>query len=162
MDAVEFFFSANPGEPTRPLAKVASGGEASRLLLALKRGLVDLDDCPSYILDEADSGVSGAVAEVVGQMVADVARRRQVLCITHLPQVAAYADAHLRIEKTEEAGRTQSRVVALAPGVARTQELARMLSGVTVTREALGAAEALLRSAHRSRTPKSTRTRRIA
>ncbi|HYH96741.1 DNA repair protein RecN [Hyalangium sp.] len=150
MDEVEFFFSANPGEPPRPLAKVASGGEASRLLLALKRALADSDGCGCYVLDEADSGVSGAIADVVGRMIKEVSGYRQVLCITHLPQVAAYADAHLLIRKGHKGERTVSEVVPLAAGAQRTQELARMLSGVEVTREALGAAEALVRSALRA------------
>ncbi|SEL67560.1 DNA replication and repair protein RecN [Stigmatella aurantiaca] len=149
-DEVEFFFSANPGEPPRALAKVASGGEASRLLLALKRALADSDGCGSYVLDEADSGVSGAIADVVGRMMKEVSGHRQVLCITHLPQVAAYADAHLLIRKGLKAERTVSEVVPLAAGDERTRELARMLSGVEVTREAMGAAEALVRSAHRA------------
>ena len=149
-DEVEFFFSANPGEPPRPLGKVASGGEASRLLLALKRALADSDGCGCYVLDEADAGVSGAIADVVGRMIKEVSGYRQVLCITHLPQVAAYADAHLLIRKGLKRDRTVSEVVPLAAGEARTQELARMLSGVEVTREALGAAEALVRSANRA------------
>ncbi|MBN9687038.1 MULTISPECIES: DNA repair protein RecN [unclassified Corallococcus] len=150
LDEVEFFFSANPGEPARPLAKVASGGEASRLLLALKRALADSDACGCYILDEADAGVSGAIADVVGRMIREVSSHRQVLCITHLPQVAAYADAHLLIKKSVKGERTVSQVLPLSAGAERTQELARMMSGVEVTREALGAAEALVRSAHRA------------
>lgn len=149
-DEAELLFSANPGEPPRPLAKVASGGEASRLLLALRRALSGSDLGGCYVLDEADAGVSGAVAEVVGRMIKDVSTRRQVLCITHLPQVAAYADTHLLIEKDAECGRTFSRVLTLCGSAERTRELARMLSGVEVTREALGAAEALIRSACRS------------
>jgi DNA repair protein RecN (Recombination protein N) len=149
-DRIEFLFSANPGEPPRPLEKVASGGEASRLLLAMKRVLAGSDGCGCYVLDEADSGVSGGVAEVVGRMIKDVSAHRQVLCITHLPQVAAYADAHLSIRKHQGKDRTVSRVVPLHPGEERTRELARMLSGVEITREAMGAAEALVRSANRS------------
>ena len=156
MDEVEFFFSANPGEPARPLARVASGGEASRLLLALKRALADSDACGCYILDEADAGVSGAIADVVGRMIREVSSHRQVLCITHLPQVAAYADAHLLIRKSVKGERTVSQVLSLSAGAERTQELARMMSGVEVTREALGAAEALVRSAHRA-TPRARR-----
>ncbi|MBZ4416769.1 DNA repair protein RecN [Myxococcus sp. RHSTA-1-4] len=159
-DEVEFFFSANPGEPPRPLAKVASGGEASRLLLALKRALADSDGCGCYVLDEADAGVSGAIADVVGRMIKEVSSHRQVLCITHLPQVAAYADAHLLIRKGLKAERTVSEVVVLEAGAERTRELARMMSGVEVTREALGAAEALVRSAHRALGAPTPRARR--
>ncbi|MBM7118013.1 DNA repair protein RecN [Archangium primigenium] len=157
LDEVEFFFSANPGEPARSLAKVASGGEASRLLLALKRALADSDGCGCYILDEADAGVSGAIADVVGRMIKDVSTHRQVLCITHLPQVAAYSDAHLLIRKGLKGERTVSEVVALEAGAERTQELARMMSGVEVSREALSAAEALVRSASRASTNPRTR-----
>ncbi len=148
-DRVELFFSANPGEPARPLAKVASGGEASRVMLALKRALAGSDECACYVLDEADAGVGGAVADVVGRMIKEVSAHRQVLCITHLPQVAAHADAHLLILKEERKGRTQSRVQPL-DGEGRRLELARMLSGVEVSKEALSAAEALMRSAVRS------------
>ncbi|RYZ34879.1 MAG: DNA repair protein RecN, partial [Myxococcaceae bacterium] len=106
--------------------------------------------CGCYVLDEADAGVSGAIADVVGRMIREVSSHRQVLCITHLPQVAAYADAHLLIRKSVRGERTVSQVVPLAAGAERTQELARMMSGMEVTREALGAAEALVRSAHRA------------
>jgi DNA repair protein RecN (Recombination protein N) len=158
-DRVELFFTANAGEPLRPLAKVASGGEASRLLLALRRALAGADAGGCCVLDEADAGVSGAVAEVVGRMIKEVSAHRQVLCITHLPQVAAYADAHLRIEKEERAGRTHSRIHPLGEGD-RTKELARMLSGVEVTPEALGAAEALIRLARRATDAPAVRAKR--
>lgn len=148
-DAVEFFFSANPGEAPKPIAKVASGGEASRVLLAVKRALAGQDHCSAYVLDEADSGVSGAVAEVVGRLIKEVSEHRQVLCITHLPQVAVYAEQHLLIRKEQSKTRTRSSVVPLATAQERTYELARMLSGVELTREAQAAAEALVRSATR-------------
>ena len=168
-DEVEFLFSANPGEPVRPLARVASGGEASRLWLALKRTSMARgapDEAATVVLDEADAGVSGAVADVVGRMVRAVAAGRQVLCITHLPQVAAHADAHLVVEKTSSRGRTWSSVRVLDEGTARIRELARMMSGAIVTTEALAAAEALVRAARDPATPVSvrgvSRARRVA
>jgi DNA repair protein RecN (Recombination protein N) len=166
-DEVEFLFSANPGEPARPLAKVASGGEASRLWLALKRTSMAQgpDEAGTVVLDEADAGVSGAVADVVGRMVRAVAAGRQVLCITHLPQVAAHADQHLVVEKTSSRGRTWSSVRVLDTGGPRTRELARMMSGAIVTSEALAAAEALVRAARESTSPGAarsvSRTRRV-
>ncbi len=149
-DAVELLFSANPGEPLKPLAKVASGGEASRVMLGIKAALAESDECGCTVFDEADAGVGGAVADVVGRLIKEVSRHRQVLCITHLPQVAAHADAHLKVEKTEGRGRTHAHVRVLAESDARAGELARMLSGVEITSEALGAAQALLRSANRT------------
>lgn len=148
-DAVELLFSANVGEPLRPLARVASGGEASRVMLAIKAALAESDECGCTVFDEADAGVGGAVADVVGRLIKEVSRHRQVLCITHLPQVAAHADAHLKVEKTDRKGRTHASVSLLSASEDRAGELARMLSGVEVTREALSAAEALLRSANR-------------
>jgi DNA repair protein RecN (Recombination protein N) len=165
-DEVHFRFSANAGEPLRPLEKVASGGEASRLLLALKRALATSDPCGTYVLDEADAGVSGGTAEVVARMLKDVSRHRQVLCITHLPQVAAHADAHLVVEKTSSRGRTWSSVRSLEDGSPRTRELARMMSGAIVTSEALAAAEALVRAARAAGQAPTVRTvsraRRVA
>jgi len=168
-DEVEFLFSANPGEPVRPLARVASGGEASRLWLALKRTSMACggpEEAATVVLDEADAGVSGAVADVVGRMVRAVASGRQVLCITHLPQVAAHADAHLLVEKTSSRGRTWSSVRVLDAGAPRTRELARMMSGAIVSSEALAAAEALVRAARESdaspSVPKVSRARRVA
>ena len=157
-DATQLLFSANAGEPPRALVKVASGGEASRVMLAIKSVLAGTDGCVCSVFDEADAGVGGAVADAVGRLIKEVSTHRQVLCITHLPQVAAHADVHLRIEKGEARGRTRSVVKVLDSGEPRTREVARMLSGVEVTREALGAAEALLRSA--SRAVKSVRGRK--
>jgi DNA repair protein RecN (Recombination protein N) len=138
---------------------VASGGEASRVMLAIKAALAGSDACVCSVFDEADAGIGGAVADVVGRLIKDISAHRQVLCITHLPQVAAHADAHLRIEKGEARGRTRSVVHVLQGGEERALELARMLSGVEVTREALGAAEALLRSATRHLRPMRARKR---
>jgi DNA repair protein RecN (Recombination protein N) len=161
-DSIQFLFSANPGEALRALAKVASGGEASRIMLAMKAALAGSDAALCSVFDEADAGIGGAVADVVGRLIKDISAHRQVLCITHLPQVAAHARAHLKIEKGELKGRTRSTVQVLEPGAARTRELARMLSGIEVTREALAAAEALTRSAQRRIKPVATRERRIA
>ncbi|MGZ6029505.1 MAG: DNA repair protein RecN, partial [Myxococcaceae bacterium] len=168
-DEVEFLFGANPGEPVRPLSRVASGGEASRLWLALKRTSMAQggpEEAGTVVLDEADAGVSGAVADVVGRMVRAVAAGRQVLCITHLPQVAAHADAHLVVEKTSSRGRTWSSVRSLEDGSPRTRELARMMSGAIVTSEALAAAEALVRAARAAGPVPTARTvsraRRVA
>ena len=150
MDEVELLFSANPGEASQSLADVASGGEASRVLLALKRAVSQSDPCGCYVLDEADGGLGGAAAEVVGRMIKEVSAGYQVLCVTHLAQVAAYADQHLLVVKRERAGRSSSTVTALDDRQARAGELARILSGVDISREALGAAEALIRSAARA------------
>ncbi len=131
-ERAELGFSPNPGEPMRPLAKTASGGELSRVLLAFKRVLSERDLVASYVFDEVDSGVGGAVAEVLGRKLAAVARERQVLCITHLPQVAAYGARHWHVRKANLDGRTVSRLVELAePEVV--EELARMLGGVEIT-----------------------------
>jgi len=148
-DAVELWFSANPGEPARPLHKVASGGEASRLMLALRSALADEDAC-TCVFDEADAGVGGAVADAVGRLLREVSQSRQVLCVTHLPQVAAHADQHLRIEKGTSRGRTRSVVSVLSEPQARERELARMLSGVEISQQAVGAAQALLQAARRA------------
>jgi DNA repair protein RecN (Recombination protein N) len=160
LDAVEFWFTANAGEPLRALEKIVSGGEASRLMLALRSSLSD--DAPgTCVFDEADAGVGGAVADAVGRLLGDLSRKCQVLCVTHLPQVAAHADHHLYVTKQELQGRTRSRVTSL-DGPAREKELARMLSGVEVSKEAMGAAQALLSRAreqsNRSLRRKKTRS----
>ena len=142
-DSVEFFFSANPGEDPRPLARIASGGELSRIMLAIKSVALEEADAPTVIFDEVDAGVGGAVAEVVGRKLATLARHRQVLCITHLPQIAAFADHHFAVEKMTAKGRTRSKVRKLGPDE-RGEEIARMLGGVKVTAEARKHAEQLL------------------
>jgi DNA repair protein RecN (Recombination protein N) len=144
IDRVEFLIAPNRGEEPRPLRKIASGGELSRSLLALKRVLAGSGPAGLYVFDEVDAGVGGAVAEVIGRAIADVAQHRQVLCVTHLPQIAALADAHFVIEKSESKGRTKATLRKLADGAARVDEIARMIGGVTVGKAARKAAEELL------------------
>ena len=144
LDHVEFLIAPNPGEPPKPLRQIASGGELSRALLAIKRVLAAQGPRGLYVFDEVDSGVGGAVAESIARKLAEVAQAHQVLCITHLPQIAAYADGHFHVRKaTGTDGRTTSSVAALDPD-ARREELARMLGGIEVGDAARAAAEALL------------------
>ncbi len=132
VDQAEFLFSGNAGEDARPLARIASGGELSRTMLALKVVLAATDAVPVLVFDEVDVGIGGKAADTVGKKLRQVARTRQVLCVTHLPQIAAYADQHFRVEKREEDGRTATTVAALVRGD-RVREVARMLGGETVT-----------------------------
>jgi len=145
-EEAEFFFCANPGEPPRPLVKAASGGELSRVLLSLKRVLAHADPVGIWVFDEVDAGISGATALVVGQMLRQIARERQVLCVTHLPQVAAHADVHLHVSKEVRGARTWGRVELLEEGEERQRSLARMLSGSDERPAALAAAAELLES----------------
>jgi DNA repair protein RecN (Recombination protein N) len=143
IDRVEFLIAPNRGEEPRPLRKIASGGELSRALLALKRVLADEGPAGTYVFDEVDAGVGGAVAEVIGHAIADVARHRQVVCITHLPQIAALADAHYVVDKAEAKGRTQASVRRLSRPE-RVDELARMIGGIKVGDAARRAAAEML------------------
>ncbi len=142
IDRVEFLFSANAGEPPKPLAKVASGGELSRVMLALKSILADVDNVPVLIFDEVDAGVGGKTAESVGRKLLNVSAQHQILCITHLPQIASLASHHLRIEKVQKNARVHVAVYELS-GAGRKEEIARMLSG-TVTEISRRHAEELL------------------
>ncbi len=142
-DRVELMLCANRGEEPKPLSKVASGGELSRIMLALKLVLRRADPVATYVFDEVDAGIGGGTAEVVGQKIRAVAAHRQVLCVTHLPQIAALADRHFRVSKSEVEGRTET-AVALLSAAARRDELARMLGGLTITAEARAHAEAML------------------
>jgi len=141
-ERVEFLFSPNPGEIPRPLARIASGGELSRLMLAIKQVLPD-SDVPTLVFDEVDTGIGGATSELVGRKLKNVASRQQVLCITHLPQVAVFADQQLRVEKMVSDGRTATRITELNHSE-RTREVARMLAGATVTDSALKHAAEML------------------
>ncbi len=137
-DRVEFLVAPNPGEGLKPLAKIASGGETSRLMLALKNTLANADQIPSLVFDEIDQGIGGRVGGVVGQKLWHLGREHQVLCITHLPQLAAFGDQHYRVQKIVHNSRTSSEVTLL-DGDDRLLELAQMLGEVT---------EGTLRSAH--------------
>jgi DNA repair protein RecN (Recombination protein N) len=150
IDRVEFLIAPNPGVEPRPLRRIASGGELSRALLALKRALADGGPAGLYVFDEVDAGVGGAVAERIGRAIADVARHRQVLCITHLASIAAFAKAHFVVDKQEKAGLATTRVARVA-GKERLSELARMLAGANVSPAARKAAEEMLKAAHGSR-----------
>ena len=145
-DTVEFMFSANPGEPLKPLAKVASGGELSRVMLALKTILAESDQVPVLIFDEVDAGVGGAVAEVMGKRLRDLGRHHQVFCVTHLPQVGSQAHAHYLVVKQIWQKRTVTEVRLLTSSE-REEEIARMLAGVTVTKSARAAAAEMIDSA---------------
>ncbi|PRQ08709.1 DNA repair protein RecN [Enhygromyxa salina] len=142
-DRAELRFSANPGEPLAPLNKVASGGELSRVLLAVKSVLSTRARVATYVFDEVDAGVGGAVAEAIGLRLRKAASNHQILCITHLPQIAAYAQAHFRVRKLVVDGRTVTRVERLDADE-RVEELARMLGGKRVTQSAREHARALL------------------
>ncbi|MGE8216370.1 MAG: DNA repair protein RecN [Stenotrophomonas maltophilia] len=142
-ERVEFLVAANAGQPPRALRKVASGGELSRISLAIEVAALDLDAVPTMVFDEVDSGIGGAVADIVGHKLRALGEKRQVLCVTHLPQVASKGHAHYRVSKAPVDGMTQSAVEKLDTK-AREEELARMLGGVEVSKEARAAARKLL------------------
>jgi DNA repair protein RecN (Recombination protein N) len=142
MDRVEFLFSANPGEPLKPLSRIISGGELSRVMLALKSILAEVDSLPVLIFDEVDAGIGGRTAESVGKKLRAIAEKHQLLCITHLPQIASLGDFHLKIEKKDKDKRVTVDVREIE-GRERQDEIARMLSG-TSTETSLKHAEELL------------------
>lgn len=156
-DSATFLISPNPGEDLHPLEKIASGGELARLMLALKtvvgksrKAAGAPPAARTFIFDEVDAGIGGKVAEFVGRRLQHLAREAQVLCVTHLAQIAAFADHHYFVEKSERQGRTVATVTCLAGQKARAQELARMLSGAQITGAALKHAQALLQHARPS------------
>lgn len=142
-DEVQFLMSANVGEALKPIQKVASGGELARIMLALKNVLAEDDSIDSLVFDEVDTGVSGRAAQKVAEKMAQVARKKQVLCVTHLPQIAAMADTHFSVEKGERDGRTYTRVERL-DRAGRIEELARLIGGAAVTPALRRSAEELL------------------
>ncbi len=143
VDVVEFLMTANPGEPLRPLAKVASGGEVSRIMLAVKSALAAADDTPLLVFDEIDVGISGRVAQKVGAMMRGLAKHHQVIAITHLPQIAGNGHAHFVVEKATDKGRTTTSMRALDSSE-RITEIAKLLSGEKVTEASLRSARELI------------------
>lgn len=143
-DSVAFYMSANAGEALKPMSKVASGGELARIMLAMKNVLAEKDSVATLIFDEVDTGVSGRAAQKVAEKLLSVASNKQVLCVTHLPQVAALADTHLLISKAERSGRTYTSVTPLDLD-GRKAELARIIGGTNITQTTLKSAEEMLR-----------------
>lgn len=143
MESIEFLISANPGEEPRPLAKIASGGELSRIMLAIKSVLVQTDPVETLIFDEIDSGTSGRAAQKIGKKMKRIARDKQVICVTHLAQIACYCDHHFLIEKHVEGERTKTSVSPLDEK-GRIYELARIMGGESITETTLCAARELL------------------
>jgi len=142
-DAVAFFMSANTGEALKPMSKVASGGELARIMLAMKNVLAEQDRVSTLVFDEVDTGVSGRAAQKVAEKLRSVARNKQVLCVTHLPQIAALGDTHMLIAKSERDGRTFTTVTPLDIE-GRKQELARIIGGASITENTLKSAEEML------------------
>jgi DNA repair protein RecN (Recombination protein N) len=142
-DLVEFLIAPNPGEPMKPLAKIASGGELSRVMLALKTALAESDYIGTMVFDEIDTGIGGEVGVAVGEHLSELSRSKQVFCITHLASIAAHADNHMMVEKVQEAGRSLTRVKAVRADE-RVREIARMLSGTQGGEASLAHAQELL------------------
>ncbi len=143
-DDIELLISTNPGEPLKPLRKIASGGELSRIMLAIKK-VIGGEEEKALIFDEVDAGIGGRVADMVGKRLKDLSGKHQILCITHLPQIAAYGDRHFLVEKQVKDGRTRTDIRELAPEE-RVQELARMLGGATITDTTIKTAREMLQS----------------
>ncbi len=146
VDTVEFMASTNPGEPLKPLARIASTGEISRFTLALKGALSEADNIPVLIFDEIDIGVGGRSGETIGKKLWTLARNHQVICVTHLPQIAAFADSHFSVHKEVSGERTLSIIEPLDDD-SRDRELAAMLAGSRITRSSMNSARELLQNA---------------
>jgi DNA repair protein RecN (Recombination protein N) len=145
IDEIEFYFSPNPGEPPKSLAKIASGGELSRLMLAIKSLVLTPGEIPTLLFDEVDAGIGGGIAEIIGKKLKRVASSHQVICVTHLPQIAALADTHHVVVKDVMRGRTSTTVKQLK-GTERVNEVARMLGGIKITDKTRRHAEEMVRS----------------
>lgn len=148
IDQVEFYISPNPGEDFKPLQKIASGGEISRIMLALKTILAEIDNIPSLIFDEIDAGVSGRIAQAVGRSIANLAKSHQILCITHLPQIASQGNAHFSVEKFVQDGRTFTRILPLSEEQ-RVVAVAKLIAGETLTDTVLDSARQLIEEGRR-------------
>lgn len=144
-DVVEFLITTNKGEPLKPLSKIASGGEMSRIMLAFKKIISDYDRIPTMIFDEIDSGISGIAASVVGRKLNDIAKNHQIICITHLPQIAAFGTSNYRISKHSDANMTYTTVDQLSPDD-KVREIARLLGGENITETTLASARELIAS----------------
>jgi len=146
IDIIEFLISPNVGEELRPLTKIASGGEISRIMLAIKTVLARSDEVPVIIFDEIDTGIGGRIAEIVGKKLKELSNSRQVICITHLPQIASMSDSHFRVEKTVKGERTVVQVTSLDEGE-RVKEIARMLAGEKITDVTIAHAKEMIQQA---------------
>ncbi len=149
-DLIEFVFSPNVGEDLKPLKDIASGGEMSRTMLALKTTLGKADSIPTMIYDEIDAGVSGPMGQVIGQKLSDLSNAHQILCITHLAQISSFADRHFYIDKYTKSGRTYTVVDPLDNG-RRVDEISRMLSGEKITQVTRQHAKELLSQANKGK-----------
>ena len=150
-DDVEFMFTANEGEDVMPLAKIGSGGELSRVMLALKVVFGNADSIGTFIFDEIDTGISGRTAQKVAEKMQNVARTKQILCITHLPQIAAMADSHYMIEKSSQKGRTRTSIKLLKKNEA-IRDIARLMAGTEVTEMSVNAAREMKELANKYKT----------
>ena len=143
LDRISFLISPNVGEALKPLIHIASGGELSRIVLALKAIMADRDDVGTIIFDEVDTGIGGGVAEIVGKKVKEISKHHQVICITHLPQIASFGDHHFKISKRVEQGRTHT-MIEPVHGEDRVKEIARMLGGVKISKKTMDHAREML------------------
>ncbi len=147
-DRIDFLISTNPGEKLMPLSKVASGGELSRIMLAIKSSIAENDNMPTLIFDEIDTGISGKTAQMVGEKLNELSKSHQIICITHLPQIAAMADTHFGIHKEVDDGNTISGIAKLSDEVSA-MEIAKLISGASVTKTSLESAIELKSNAHK-------------
>jgi len=154
IDNVEFLMSSNSGEALKPLVSIASGGEISRIMLALKVILAEIDQVPTLVFDEVDIGIGGRIAESIGQKLKLLARSHQVMCITHLHQVACWGDTHFTVSKQEKGNRTSTRIEPL-DDQGRVNEIARMLAGEEVDELALNHAREILKRSADGQTDES-------